>query len=147
MIVNYTNSDGSNLRAGDIFEDRGVLKAVAFGGDIVEFLGGASKHSDALEYPPTIDYSVEVGRDKEEWIGSRLGGRDGRFRKPVIRLRDGRELPLTAIASIDELSKGVSYCEDQDGKLWVNKSETDGKIYRADITRLNHLTFESFAAE
>jgi len=43
------------------------------------------------------------------------------------------KLPLTAIASIDELSKGVSYYEDQNGKLWVNKKrKRTAEVYRTD---------------
>src|SRR5215813_14096721 len=147
MTVNYTNSDGSNLRAEDIFEDGGVLKSTAFGEDVVEFGEGRNQHRDALEYPPTIDYSVEVTRVKREWLGNRLGGHYGKFRRLILRLRSGREVPLTSIASIDDLSKGLSYYEDENGKLWVNKSETDGKLYRVDVTRPDHLTVENLAAE
>jgi two-component sensor histidine kinase len=147
MVVNYTNNDGSNLQAADIFADGDVLKSVVLGEDVVDFSSGVNKHTEALEYPPTIDYSVEVSRVKQEWFGNRLGGHYGKFHKLIIRLRNGRELPLTAIASIDDLSKGLSYYEDPEGKLWVNRSETDGKVYRIDVTRPAHLTFENLAAE
>jgi hypothetical protein len=147
MVVNYTNNDGSNLQAADIFADGDVLKSVVLGADVVDFSAGVNKHTEALEYPPTIDYSVEVSRVKQEWFGNRLGGHYGKFHKLIIRLRNGRELPLTAIASIDDLSKGVSYYEDPEGKLWVNRSETDGKVYRIDVTRPAHLIFENLAAE
>ncbi len=144
-VANYTDAEGRYPRAADIFEEGGVLKAVVFGGKVVQFSNGPIKYSAALEYPPTIGYSVTVWRDKQEWWSYRLGGHYAKFRKPIIRFHNGRELPLTAIASLEELSKGVSYYEDENGKLWVKKG--DGKIYCGRFTQSNRPALERLAAE
>ena len=147
MIASYTNSDGSNLRSSDVFADGDVLKSADLDEGVVELSDGSNRHSAALEYPPAINYSVEVTKLKQEWVGNTLGGHYGKFRKLVMRLRNGRELPLTAITSIEDLSKGISFYEDREGRIWVNKSETDGKVYRVDVTRPDHPIFQSLAAE
>ncbi len=151
VMLNYTRKDGSNLATAEIVDDNGALKAVDFSGELFELANDKIEHSGELTYPPTIGYSVLISRDKQWWASS-LGGHWAKFSKLVLRLRDGRDLPLTAIASIDELARGVAIYQDETGKIWINKGvcgneRGSGTILRADVTNFDHISFERFAAD
>lgn len=146
MVVKYTNSDGSNIRFADVFADGDVLKSTA-GADVIELADGSNRREASLIFPPAINYSVEVSKVKQDWFGNALGGHYGKFRRMALRLRNGRELPLTALASLEDLGRGVAFYEDRNGKIWVNRSETDGRVFRVDLSRPGHPVFESLDAE
>jgi len=146
MIASYKQEDGTNLSAADVVEEDGVLKAVFFDGSIVAFSTGALKRSDALEYPPSLDHSIQIWRDKGAWWSGWLSGHFIRFRQPFIRLKDGRAMPLAALASAPDLEKGITFYEDQKGALWVN-SKSSGKIRRATFSPKGQIVFEDIAGD
>ncbi len=146
LIVNYPLKEGKEpVAVIGVYEDDGVLKALISGSEVVTLAAGKVSRSAAFEYPPIFRPAFWIRRNRKgvwyEWENLW-----GRFRRPVLRLRGGRELPITDIvSSAEELSRGVLFYEDETGKLWFSKG--DGYLYRADPAQQGRLALEKFSIE
>lgn len=139
MLISYTNLEGINLKyVYGFFDDGGAIKAYNRDYDIFEFTENGVKQITTLKNPLGAERPLHISfRDNNWWAWNYV-----KIYKLKLRLRNGRELLFTELASVDEYKKKIVFYEDENGKLWLNKD--DGKIYRADTNTQSKLTFESF---
>jgi signal transduction histidine kinase/ligand-binding sensor domain-containing protein len=154
MVVSYTPAEGlpGQVVSATVEDREGRLLAIT-SGFVVEVASGKVRHSRQLNSPPVSFDPFFIYRETPTtwWWGS-YNGAWARMSRPVLRLRNGREVALAELGPVKAWPMSFLCYEDESGKLWFSKSDSTNTqggsaIYRVDPTRPGPLIVESLGAD
>lgn len=138
-FISYVK-DSSSLVAFEVFENReGKILAVLNGSSLVEIAESEIIPMEKADYAYSLPRYSFIKAANGEWLWSR-GEYVLKINQPVIQLKNGRKVFLKKFFTVSDLSKGISYYEDENGTLWFVKGN---EVYRSEGSEVQTISYHA----